>query len=118
MSSGRHCSRTSGENRPGRPIDPILPSNEVSEKPGTIQSVVSSSVDTVLFALPLGLSLLRLINSETVQGTAVGFLDFSFTETQLNVLRDFAQQLLSPQAADTQTGGTGFGPITFSNGAR
>ena len=30
-------SRTSGENRLGRPIDPILPSNEVSEKPGTIQ---------------------------------------------------------------------------------
>ena len=29
-------SRTSGENRLGRPIDPILPSNEVSEKPGTI----------------------------------------------------------------------------------
>ena len=32
-------SRTSGENRRGRPIDPILPSNEVSEKPGTIQSL-------------------------------------------------------------------------------
>ena len=30
-------SRTSGENRLGRPIDPILPSNEVSEKPGTVQ---------------------------------------------------------------------------------
>ena len=30
-------SRTSGENRLGRPIAPILPSNEVSEKPGTIQ---------------------------------------------------------------------------------
>ena len=29
-------SRTSGENRLGRPIDPILPRNEVSEKPGTI----------------------------------------------------------------------------------
>ena len=29
-------SRTSGENRLGRPIDPILPSNEVSEKPGTV----------------------------------------------------------------------------------
>ena len=35
-------SRTSGENRLGRPIDPILPSNEVSEKPGTIQSVGTS----------------------------------------------------------------------------
>ena len=32
-------SRTSGENRLGRPIDRILPSNEVSEKPGTIQLV-------------------------------------------------------------------------------
>ena len=31
-------SRTSGENRLGRPIDPILPSNEVSEKPGTIHT--------------------------------------------------------------------------------
>ena len=94
------------------PTGPLNPSGQVPSLPtlgpllsaGEGASVVSSSVDTVLFALPLGLSLLRLINSETVQGTAVGFLDFSFTETQLNVLRDFAQQLLSPQAADTQTG--------------
>jgi hypothetical protein len=31
-------SRTSGENRLGRPIDPILSRYEASEKPGTIQS--------------------------------------------------------------------------------
>ena len=34
-------SRTSGENRLGRPIDPILPSNEVSEKSGTIHSATT-----------------------------------------------------------------------------
>ena len=33
-------SRTSGENRLERPIDPILPSNEVSEKPGTVHALV------------------------------------------------------------------------------
>ncbi|MGV3518718.1 MAG: DUF4145 domain-containing protein [Luteitalea sp.] len=32
-------SRTSGENRLGRPIDPILPRNEVSEKARAIQGV-------------------------------------------------------------------------------
>ncbi len=37
-------SRTSGENRLGRPIAPILPSNEVSEKPGTIQCTEHISV--------------------------------------------------------------------------
>ena len=39
-------SRTSGENRLGRPIDHILLSNEVSEKPGTVHNgltVVSST---------------------------------------------------------------------------
>ena len=34
-------SRTSGDNRLGRPIDPILPSNEVSEKPGTVHRAAS-----------------------------------------------------------------------------
>src|SRR5690606_28646699 len=32
-------SRTSGENRLGRPIDPILPRNEVSEIAGTVQGL-------------------------------------------------------------------------------
>ena len=35
-------SRTSGENRLGRPIDPILPSNEASEKPGTVQGAAAA----------------------------------------------------------------------------
>ena len=47
-------SRTSGENRLGRPIDPILPRNEVSENPGTLHrasdfvaflSAIDTSVD-------------------------------------------------------------------------
>ena len=42
-------SRTSGENRLGRPIDPILPSNEVSEKPGTIQFPFIKGLDSFDF---------------------------------------------------------------------
>ena len=39
--------RTSGENRLGRPIDPILPRNEVSEIPGTIQLTHDAQIQTV-----------------------------------------------------------------------
>ena len=63
---------------------------------GDAAPVVSSSVETVLFTLPVGLQLLRILNAENVEGTAVGVLDFSFTEAQLDALRDFVNRILVP----------------------
>ena len=57
---------------------------------------VSSSVETFLFTLPVGMQFLQVLNAENVQGRALGFLDFSFTEAQLNALRDFANRILLP----------------------
>ena len=56
----------------------------------------ASSVETVLFALPVGIQFLHVLNAEEVQGQAVGLLDFSFSEAQLNALRDFANRILLP----------------------
>lgn len=55
---------------------------------------LSSSVDTMLFRLPVGLQLLRILNAENVEGTAVGVLDFAFTEAQLEAFRAFANRIL------------------------
>ncbi len=77
-------SRTSGENRLGRPIDPILPRNEVSEKPGTIQCAELS--------VRRAISAVALRTDRSAAGTTL-------TSLQGNGLRVFARTtpiLVSP----------------------
>ncbi len=87
----------SGQAPPPQILGPLLtgaPAAAISA--GDAAPVVSSSVETVLFTLPVGLQLLRILNAENVEGTAVGVLDFSFTEAQLDALRDFVNRILVP----------------------
>ena len=77
------------------PSLPALGQGLLNPVPST-DSIVSSSVETVLFTLPVGMQFLQVLNAEEVQGRALGFLDFSLTEAQLNALRDFANRILLP----------------------
>ena len=51
----------------------------------------------IIWPHPVGMQFLQVLNAENVQGRALGFLDFSFTEAQLNALRDFANRILLPR---------------------
>ena len=71
-----------------------------------------------LFTLPLGVQWLQLVNADKVDGIAVGFLNFSFTEAQLDARRGFTEQIMSTPRARARTGRTGLGSIRFLNSTR